>query len=124
AAPLLIGNESEGFLFYRGVGDFDAPLTALPQEDGSVRVVNATRKPVGSVVLFTRHGNEVGYRLLTDLGASANIAAPALNGDARDLPGELERMLVGAGLYQREAAAMVNTWRDSWFEEGTRLFYV
>jgi hypothetical protein len=22
-----------------------------------------------------------------------------------------------------KAAAMVETWRDSWFEEGTRLFY-
>jgi hypothetical protein len=27
-------------------------------------------------------------------------------------------------LYQKEAAAMVDTWRDSWFEEGSRLFYV
>ena len=36
----------------------------------------------------------------------------------------LERMLVAQGLYQKEAAAMVDTWRDSWFEEGLRLFYI
>jgi hypothetical protein len=33
-------------------------------------------------------------------------------------------MLVAQGLYQKEAAAMVDTWRDSWFEEGLRLFYI
>ena len=33
-------------------------------------------------------------------------------------------MLMGRGLFPKEAAAMVATWSDSWFEEGTRLFYV
>jgi len=37
---------------------------------------------------------------------------------------ELEETLVADGLYPREARAMVNTWRDSWFEEGTRLLYL
>jgi len=27
------------------------------------------------------------------------------------------------GLYPKEAAAMIKTWNDSWFEEGLRLFY-
>jgi hypothetical protein len=31
---------------------------------------------------------------------------------------------VRAGLYAKEAAAMVDSWRDSWFEEGTRVFYI
>jgi hypothetical protein len=28
------------------------------------------------------------------------------------------------GLHRKEAAAMVETWRDSWFEPGSRLFYI
>ena len=33
--------------------------------------------------------------------------------------------LVSAGLFQREAVAMVNTWRDSWFaEDGLRVLYL
>ena len=28
------------------------------------------------------------------------------------------------GLYQDEARAMVETWRNSWFEEGSRAFYI
>jgi hypothetical protein len=43
---------------------------------------------------------------------------------AKALRPELEQMLVTAGLYPKEAKAMVETWRDSWFEEGTRVFYV
>ena len=38
--------------------------------------------------------------------------------------GEMKAMLVSHGLYEREAEAMLNTWRDSWFEEGLRVFYV
>jgi hypothetical protein len=37
---------------------------------------------------------------------------------------ELERLLLARGLYAAEANAMLETWRDSWFEEGTRLIYV
>ena len=33
-------------------------------------------------------------------------------------------MLRAHNLYPEEASAMVETWRDSWFEEGTRLLYV
>ena len=28
------------------------------------------------------------------------------------------------GLYTAEATAMVNTWEDSWLEDGTRVLYV
>ena len=28
------------------------------------------------------------------------------------------------GLYRKEARAMIQTWRDSWFEEGLRVFYI
>ena len=33
-------------------------------------------------------------------------------------------LLVAQGLYQDEAQAMFETWRDSWFEEGSRLLYL
>src|SRR6185295_6554155 len=37
---------------------------------------------------------------------------------------DLERILIGQGLYPKEARAMIETWRDSWFEEGARIFYI
>ena len=36
----------------------------------------------------------------------------------------LHKALVETGLYAREAQAMLDTWGDTWFEEGTRVFYV
>ena len=37
----------------------------------------------------------------------------------------MEKSLVAAGLYEREARAMVKTWERTWFaEEGTRLLYI
>ena len=41
-----------------------------------------------------------------------------------DVTQEIERTLVEQGLYVKEAQAMIETWRDSWFEDGTRLFYI
>jgi hypothetical protein len=32
--------------------------------------------------------------------------------------------LTSQGLYPDEAHAMIETWRQSWFEEGSRLFYI
>ena len=51
----------------------------------------------------------------------ATIEAPTLDGTLDGLRAELERMLIGAGLFPKEALAMVETWRDSWFEEGTEF---
>jgi hypothetical protein len=40
------------------------------------------------------------------------------------LSDEVVRALVSDGLFEKEARAMVKTWRASWFgEEGTRVFY-
>jgi hypothetical protein len=47
-----------------------------------------------------------------------------LTGNFESLRAELEAALVSQGLFAKEASAMVETWRDSWFEEGTRLFYI
>jgi hypothetical protein len=33
-------------------------------------------------------------------------------------------VLEQSGLYPKEAAAMVETWRDSWFEQGMRVIYL
>ena len=37
---------------------------------------------------------------------------------------DLEAALIGQGLFPKEASAMVETWKDSWFEEGARLIYI
>ena len=59
-----------------------------------------------------------------DLKDAVTIDSPSLDSSLTALRYELEDALVAQGLYPKEAQAMVETWRDSWFEEGTRLIYI
>ena len=124
ANALVVGKQSERFLFYRGVGDFDVPVTATVLPDGNMRVANLSTDALPTVVVFEKRGDRIGYRISKNVRGELTIAAPALDANFESLRADLERMLTDAGLYRREASAMVETWRDSWFEEGTRVFYV
>ena len=64
------------------------------------------------------------YRIAGTLRDEMTLNSELLNSDLMALETELERILIREGLYAREAQAMIETWRDSWFEEGTRLFYI
>ena len=123
AAPVQVGAEHEKFLFYRGVGGFQPPIAATAA-NASIRLENRGESPIKGVVLFENRGGRIGYRIHGTLDRSATIAAPALTGTVDALHRDLTALLIASGLYAREAHAMIETWRDSWFEEGTRVFYL
>jgi len=124
AAPLSVGGGRERFLFYRGVADFDAPLSAAFEPDGRIAVRNRGSSDIPAAILFERRGAKLGFRDLGLLGGELIAPAPTLDGTIDGLRRTLERTLVSQGLTTKEAAAMIETWRDSWFEEGLRVFYV
>jgi hypothetical protein len=119
AAPITVGDQHEKFLFYRGVGRFQIPLSARIGGDGEIVVENHGADPIPNVILFENRGGRLGYRSVgaLDPGQTARPSAPQLGYD-------LEAALVAQGLFPKEAQAMVETWRDSWFEEGSRLIYI
>jgi hypothetical protein len=124
AAPLQVGPQAEKFLFYRGVGLFPPPIEARLEPDGRVSLRTPAGGPIGDVVIFENRGGLMGYDVHHATTDALSVDLPTLD-DASAFPGKaLEDLLVAHGLYRREAAAMVATWRDSWFEEGTRLFYL
>jgi hypothetical protein len=127
AAPLSAGDEQkveqEKFLFYRGVGFFDLPLSVRLKDD-QVIVRNAGWDEIPQVILFENRKGKSGWRIHGALKGESTIARPALDQPVESLLREFEKTLVGQGLYEKEAAAMVKTWRDSWFEEGLRVFYI
>jgi hypothetical protein len=124
ASPLQVGTEREKFLFYRGIGNFALPLGALMSADGRVLVNAAPGVSLSDVMLFESRNGSAGYRIARSAGAQIAIERPSLDARQAGVRAALERMLVAHGLYAKEAAAMVETWRDSWFEDGLRLFYV
>jgi hypothetical protein len=128
SAPLRVksaaGEQQEKFLFYRGVSTFSLPISATLSGSRSVRVENLYQEAIPNTILFERRGDKVGYRIGGAIQDTTNVDSPELTGSVDDLARELEGMLVAQGLYQDEAHAMLETWRGSWFEEGSRLLYL
>lgn len=115
------GQEHEKFLFYRGVGSFQPPVRAVVKAHS---VELRTNAPVGRVLLFENQNGRSGYRIADFGGLRTRIERPDLNEGVETLERDLKALLVSTGLFDKEAEAMLNTWRDSWFEEGLRVFYI
>jgi hypothetical protein len=118
------GEQQEKFLFYRGVSTFAVPLSATLDAKEKLRIKNHGDQEIPTTLLFERRGEKVGYRIGGSLKEEVILDAPELSATIDDLGRDLEGILVAQGLYQDEAHAMVETWRGSWFEEGSRLLYI
>ena len=118
------GTQYEKFLFYRGVGTFDTPVrVSLDGEVVQIRVVGSD--VLGGVLLFERRGDAVGFRAIDLPDYAVTVDRPVPAGDAiAGLEAALRARLVAEGLYEREAQAMLDTWRDTWSEEGLRVLYI
>jgi hypothetical protein len=128
AAPLQVcgankPDEHEKFLFYRGVGSFDLPLT-VKLEGNQLVLNNVTRDSIARVLIFEKRDGKIGYRLVDSLSGETKADRPATDQNMEAVLRELKVTLVAAGLYDKEADAMIKTWRNSWFEEGLRVFYL
>jgi hypothetical protein len=124
AAHVQVNGQDEKFLFYRGVGGFGVPLAATTTKDRRLVVRNTGTDAIPHVLVFTNRAGKVGYRLERDVTGTRTIDLPSLTSTLQDLRRDLVAILVAEGLYHREAEAMINTWRDTWFEEGTRVLYL
>lgn len=128
SSPLRVrtsaGEQQEKFLFYRGVSASALPLSVFLNSDGKLVVKSLSEDEIPAAILFERRGERVGFRFTAALTEETTLDIPALTGNVDTLYGDLEEILVAQGLYRDEARAMVETWKDSWFEEGSRLIYI
>jgi len=125
--------ESERFIFYRGLGDARLPLNISATGGGRLTCGGDLSEGLRHIyVLRVEHGQGV-YRYLPSLGCGQRIddLVPAMNGGqtvsrfAVTLADDLAKRLVESGLYEKEARAMVNTWRTSYFtSDGVRVLFV
>jgi hypothetical protein len=129
AVPLVVkgpqGEQHERFLFYRGVSGVHLPLLAQVARGGEIQLANLGMGQIPAVILFERRGDQMGYHIVEAPAAKTDIDPPQLlNFTVEELRRNFEALLVRQGLFADEARAMVETWRNSWFEEGTRIFYI
>jgi hypothetical protein len=118
------GYQQEKFLFYRGVSTFSLPISATVTPEGKVSLTNLAKQEIPSVILFERRGDKLGYRLGGALQSEMSLDPPELTATFDSMSRDLQEILTSQGLYPDEARAMIETWRQSWFEEGSRLFYI
>jgi hypothetical protein len=124
--------EVEKFLFYRGAGNFSTPLQVGLDSTGAVTATNRGGETLSGLFVLKVHDGKGSLsmldKLLPDAGRAVmpereNVFPIKELGD--QLAGKMAAALVNQGLYPREAAAMVNTWRESWFaEDGIRVLYL
>ncbi|MFI5229436.1 MAG: hypothetical protein ACHQWU_10225 [Gemmatimonadales bacterium] len=137
--------EGEQYLFYRGVAHLDAVMQTRRSAAGVRLLAPADlgwlRHPSAMIgaawVIDVRANGSAAFRTVGPIGinksaASAELAnvPPFAEGDytataIADLRASMKRSLVAAGLFDDEAAAMLETWSDSYFRSpGMRVFYL
>ena len=126
ASLLQAAAEREKFLFYRGVGAFQPPILAALVNDGTIAVTAPDGDDIGDVIVFQNRGGALASEVVHLMTSRTTLPLPAIpvRDEGAAAIGDVEALLVSHGLYPTEARAMIDTWRDSWFEDGTRLFYV
>jgi len=128
STPLRIKTQAseqvEKFLFYRGVASFSVPMSVKLASDGKILTQNLSAQEIPAMLVFERRGDKLGFRVADASAAQPALDPPELNASMDSLKHAVENMLMAQGLYHDEAQAMFETWRDSWFEEGSRLLYI
>jgi hypothetical protein len=133
----VTAEEVEKFLFYRGLGSMDLPLHVLPtpgaeaHQSSQLQLVNNGEEALRHVFAIRVRGDQIGFAPLDDIAGKGAALVRAPQVDAKLDVGvprvkqAVAASLVRAGLYAKEAEAMVNTWEHSYFRsEGLRVLYV
>jgi hypothetical protein len=137
--------EYEKFLFYRGLGSFELPLEVRnrgPFRNMSEELVlrNRGKDNLAGLVMVQVEKDRIRFAALEDLAGETSrnvVLDPGLSGGKGVFAGwsslkegvpqvkaTLVKALVKAGLYAKEAHAMVNNWEKSYFRtEGLRVLY-
>ena len=139
--------ESERYLFYRGVGNFDAPLRVISDEEHETyklrsnfgQTLSASKKiAVGPLWLVNiRKGGVCAYRTIDSIQVSGDkdedlfagrrdfAADDYAEGNLDRLSTDMHRALMAEGLFADEATAMLDTWKRAYFKSpGLRLFFL
>jgi hypothetical protein len=147
SAPVTVGNESEQYLFYRGVGRLRPPLRVMTDREHNELSIRANFDKVlapGQAATINRlwladirEDGTSAFRTLGVMGVTADTeavrATTQAEFDAKDyakgnlqrLKDEMHRQLVAAGLFEDEATAMLATWDRAYFQSpGLRLFFL
>ena len=122
--------QTEKYLFYRGVGHLNLPVT-FSATDQELKVANGSQAAVSHWLVFDLNAQHqarwsLPVPVTSASGAVVPLQAQPYRADwEKPLYDDAVKMLVSAGLYRKEADAMLQTWWDSYFARpGLRVFWI
>ncbi len=122
----------EKYLFYRGIGNFELPLKVRMLDTNRIEVHNAGKDSIAYAMIFeTKWGMVNHWSSIARIWWQGPIAGNTKmefkrNSSMIFSEVELSRALVQNGLYKPEANAMLQTWRNSYFqsEKGLKVLWI
>lgn len=138
SATVEAHGEHEKFLFYRGVGNIEAPVRVMRKEaEFIITRTRASDRPdeIHQLWLVDIHSDgTAAFRVLQPfteetaflVKTPSHLAPEEYSTDAvKDLKLAMRKALIEGGLFEKEADAMLNTWQASYFQSpGLRLFFL
>lgn len=125
-----IGSENEKFIFYRGIGDFDAKFEA--RNDGQkLTLLNHSSAKIMHAFVLNSDGDSGIIQAIGEIQDEKVVDIPKKN---QHVPQQtyvalakslITEALRAEGLFEDEARALVNTWEQSYFKSpGLRVLYL
>lgn len=108
--------ETEKYLFYRGLGNFEPPVTFTASADGTVKAANHGLSATGEMLVFQHQEGKARWTTVSAIApaneavANPETAGPLKENWRQDVYEEGAKMLTRAGLFRKEADAMMQTW--------------
>jgi hypothetical protein len=124
--------ETENYLFYRGIGNFDPGLHTTVSTDETLHLENKTGSDIPYLLVFDQSNGNIRWFDVTrglPSGGKLSIAESDLTtvsgAFAEPVYQSMKTGLAAMGLLDSEAHAMVQTWWSSYFEkDGLRVFWI
>ena len=125
------GGEHEKFIFYRGVGDFDAKVV-VKNRNGSLHIKNNSAAAINSAFVLNSDGKSGVIVPIGTIGAKEKVVSipddslrVSFASYLKAAKSMIEKALIKDGLFVDEAKALVNTWEHSYFSTpGIRVLYL
>ena len=127
------GLETERYLFYRGLGTAHLPLQVDASNGGTLSLPSNGGVTLTHLFVLRVENGKGAFRYIPALKPGEKLdhalpdtsAAESLPAFTSHVSDALAAKLAASGLYAKEARAMVNTWRSSYFQSnGVRVLYV